>query len=91
MAKLASVNIASLLVVTLALFNVSAGQIISSGDCPCNVQVLSNFNLAPYLGLWYEYAKYPVYFEGNGVCITAEYSLQADGNVGVKNSQINGT
>ncbi|XP_061387890.1 apolipoprotein D-like [Musca vetustissima] len=67
------------------------GQVVSSNCCPTNVEVVSSFDVSKYLGLWYEYAKYPTYFEADGVCITAEYSLLDDGLVGVKNSQVNGT
>ncbi|XP_073838467.1 apolipoprotein D-like [Musca autumnalis] len=75
----------------LILSNVVVGQVVSPNCCPTNVEVLPSFDVSKYLGTWYEYAKYPVYFEGNGVCITAEYSLLDDGNVGVKNTQVNGT
>lgn len=69
--------------------NVQA-QVISSGICPCDLEVKPNFDVSQYLGLWYEYAKYPVYFETDGKCVTAEYTLQKDGKVGVKNSLVNG-
>ncbi|XP_005181381.2 apolipoprotein D-like [Musca domestica] len=81
--------------ITVALVAMAAhlgmAQVVSPNCCPTNVEVVPSFDLSKYLGLWYEYAKYPVYFEADGVCITAEYSLSADGNVGVKNSQVNGT
>ena len=72
-------------------FTSSQSQIVASGICPCDVEVLADFSVSTYMGTWYEYAKYPVYFEADGVCIQADYTLQANGNVAVKNSQINGT
>lgn len=50
---------------------------------------MGNFSVDKYLGKWYEYAKYPVYFEADGKCITAQYSLQNNSVVGVKNSLVN--
>ncbi|XP_073838663.1 apolipoprotein D-like [Musca autumnalis] len=89
-----AINKEIIIAMTMALMimsNVAVGQVVSSNCCPTNVEVVSSFVVSKYLGTWYEYAKYPVYFEGNGVCITAEYSLLDDGNVGVKNTQVNGT
>ena len=49
-------------------------------------------NIKKYLGLWYEIARYPVPYEDNkAVNITAEYSLNDDNTISVKNSEyVNG-
>ncbi|XP_065368373.1 apolipoprotein D-like [Calliphora vicina] len=72
-----------------ALLAVASAQIVSKGACPENVKVVEDFNVEKYLGKWYEYAKYPVYFEADGKCISAEYSLNSSGLVNVKNALIN--
>ena len=38
-----------------------------------------------YMGLWYEIASNPVFFNANLVGVTAEYALQEDGTVSVVN------
>ena len=37
------------------------------------------------MGLWYEIAKFPVFFERGLVGVTAEYSLREDGRIRVRN------
>ncbi|XP_017465555.1 PREDICTED: apolipoprotein D-like [Rhagoletis zephyria] len=80
-----------LAIIALALIGLTHAQVEFSGDCPCDVTVQSNFNVSAYLGVWYEYAKYPVYFEADGKCVKAEYTLKDNGEVGVVNSMINVT
>jgi apolipoprotein D and lipocalin family protein len=43
-----------------------------------------------YAGLWYEIARYPVPFDEDGVAVTAEYTLNEDGTVGILNSSLVG-
>ncbi|KAM7356721.1 apolipoprotein D-like [Cochliomyia hominivorax] len=78
-------------VLAICSFSLTQAQVVASGECPCDVEVKENFDVSKYMGFWYEYAKYPTFFEADGVCITVEYNLQADGKVGVTNSQVNGT
>ncbi|XP_011177881.1 apolipoprotein D [Zeugodacus cucurbitae] len=80
-----------LTIVALAFVGIAQAQVQFSGGCPCNVQVQPDFDVAAYLGTWYEYAKYPVYFEANGKCIQAQYTLKDNGQVGVVNSMIDQT
>ncbi|CAD7014849.1 unnamed protein product [Ceratitis capitata] len=77
-----------LAIIALALFGIAQAQVEFTGACPSNVEVQCDFKVEPYLGTWYEYAKYPVFFETGGKCITAEYTLKEDGDVGVVNSMI---
>uniref|UniRef100_A0A1L8EC70 Apolipoprotein D n=1 Tax=Haematobia irritans TaxID=7368 RepID=A0A1L8EC70_HAEIR len=68
------------------------GQVMSSERCPSNIEVMPCFDICQYMGNWYEYAKYPTYFETSGVCVKAEYWLKDDGSsVGIKNSLVNAT
>ncbi|XP_013106862.2 apolipoprotein D [Stomoxys calcitrans] len=79
----------TILMVLSALLAVAQGQVVSDGACPDNVKSMESFDVEKYLGTWYEYSKYPVKFEANGKCITAKYTLNADGTVQVKNRLIN--
>ncbi|ROV91843.1 hypothetical protein VMCG_09207 [Cytospora schulzeri] len=45
----------------------------------------STFNLTSYLGRWYQVAGYVAIFDAGCKCITADYTLNSDGTVGVKN------
>lgn len=50
------------------------------------VQTVASVDLQRYLGKWYEIGRFPMFFQRN--CIgdtTAEYTLQADGRIGVRN------
>ncbi|XP_072039672.1 apolipoprotein D-like isoform X2 [Amphiura filiformis] len=46
---------------------------IGPGSCP-SVNVVSDFDKDRYFGLWYEIARFPVIYEWNFRCVTAEYS-----------------
>uniref|UniRef100_A0A182M3P1 Apolipoprotein D n=1 Tax=Anopheles culicifacies TaxID=139723 RepID=A0A182M3P1_9DIPT len=63
-------------------------QVPGFGKCP-KVPVEENFDTYAYLGRWYEQEKYPFFFELGGKCITADYSLNPDGTIGVLNTQKN--
>ena len=52
---------------------------------PQGVTPVSDFELARYLGKWYEIARLDHSFERGLEQVTAEYSLRADGGVDVKN------
>ncbi|XP_054736582.1 apolipoprotein D-like [Anastrepha obliqua] len=78
-----------LAIIALALFGFANAQVEFDGACPTNVRVQSNFNVSAYMGIWYEYSKYPVYFEANRRCIQGQLTLREDGEVDVVNSGIN--
>lgn len=44
------------------------------------------FDLQAYLGLWYQIATIPSWFQRDLVTVTAEYSLRADGKIKVDNT-----
>lgn len=52
---------------------------------PQNVTPVRDFELARYLGKWYEIARLDHSFERGLEQVTAEYSLREDGGVNVKN------
>ncbi|EFX82011.1 hypothetical protein DAPPUDRAFT_302799 [Daphnia pulex] len=59
-------------------------------DQPCpKLDVVRDFDLHRYLGLWYEIESYPAVFSSFASCVTANYSLLADGNVRVINRSFN--
>ncbi|KAK9869281.1 hypothetical protein WA026_003033 [Henosepilachna vigintioctopunctata] len=64
------------------------GQVPVLDDCP-DFDVVENFDLNRYLGKWYEQYRYANFFELMGKCVTAEYSLNANGSVNVHNAQVN--
>ncbi|MBR7156257.1 MAG: lipocalin family protein [Lentisphaeria bacterium] len=47
---------------------------------------VTNFEVARYLGKWYELARYPNWFERGMNNVTAEYTLLPDGRIQVRNS-----
>ncbi|EAT38565.1 AAEL009559-PA [Aedes aegypti] len=65
----------------------SLAQIISIGQCS-SPAVVQDFDVEAYLGLWYEVSRYEQTFQRNGECVTAEYSLNADGSVRVQNRML---
>ena len=50
------------------------------------ISTVASVDLERYQGLWYEIARFPVFFEEGCVGVTAEYALNLDGSVNVKNS-----
>src|SRR4051812_32664432 len=63
-----------------------------TGCIPTNVTPISTpageIDLSRYLGKWYQIAALPQFFSFNAKCVTAEYSLNADGTIKVVNKQI---
>lgn len=45
----------------------------------------SSFDLGSYLGTWYQVAGYEAIFTAGCKCVTANYTLNGDGTVGVTN------
>lgn len=55
------------------------------------LDVVEFVDLNRYAGLWYEIAKYPVFFEAGCVGVTAEYTPRDDGRITVVNTCREGT
>jgi len=48
-------------------------------------ETVGHVDVERYMGVWYEIAKFPVAFERGLVGVTAEYTLEGDGRIRVKN------
>lgn len=59
-------------------------QVPSLGRCP-NTTVVNNFDVARYLGRWFEIKSYPAIFQLGGTCTEANYGLNPNGTVSVVN------
>ncbi|KAJ1526421.1 hypothetical protein ONE63_009555 [Megalurothrips usitatus] len=79
-------NAAAVLLVCLCLAAQGLAFEISVGKCPKSADVVKNFNVKEYTGRWYEIEAYSQVWELGGKCSTADYTLQADGKVHVKNA-----
>ncbi|XP_049949697.1 apolipoprotein D-like isoform X2 [Schistocerca serialis cubense] len=66
----------------------AVGQVPGLGPCP-DVEVEHNFSVERYLGKWYEQERYFAVFELGGNCVTAEYTDEGNGVVGVNNTMTN--
>ncbi|KAJ1525949.1 hypothetical protein ONE63_009134 [Megalurothrips usitatus] len=78
---------AAALLVCLCLAGQGLAFDISPGACPKAPTVIKkHFNVHWYTGRWYEVEAYSQIWELGGKCSTAEYSLQKDGKVHVKNA-----
>ncbi|XP_055546323.1 apolipoprotein D-like [Wyeomyia smithii] len=75
------------LVLVCLMVGTSVAQVISLGDCPVH-PVVQNFDVAAYLGQWYEISRYEQTFERGGECSRAAYSLNDDRSVRVDNRMI---
>ncbi|XP_017051615.1 apolipoprotein D-like [Drosophila ficusphila] len=75
------------LVAASAIFLGNA-QVPFPGKCP-EVKIVESFDAEAYMGLWYEYAKYPFVFEFGQKCTTATYSIVDANTVSVFNAGIN--
>ena len=64
--------------------SVEASKIYGSCQEP---EVQQNFDLNRYLGLWYESRRDTDCAYESGICVTASYSMNADGTVRVRNNE----
>jgi len=80
----------SILLAPVALLAISAAGITGCASGP-PLAVVPEVDLGRYMGLWYEIARYPVSFQKGCVAVTAEYSLNRDGTVKVRNACRKGT
>lgn len=61
----------------------------SCASIPKNAKAVKNFDIDRYLGIWYEIARFDFRFEKDLDNVSAQYSLNEDGNVIVLNSGYN--
>lgn len=70
----------------------SVGLIVLFNSCssmPKNAKAVKNFDINKYLGTWYEIARFDFRFEKDLNNVSAQYSLNKEGNVIVLNSGYN--
>lgn len=72
----------------LTAYRLARPQVPFPSHCP-EVKVVENFRLDDYMGIWYEYAKYPFVFEIGKKCMFARYEKIADDMVSVTNAAVN--
>jgi apolipoprotein D and lipocalin family protein len=72
-------------VALLALVACVAGPSGRAKDAP-PLEAVAQVDVARYMGLWYEIARYPTSFQKDCEGTTAEYTLRADGRVDVLNT-----
>ncbi len=70
--------LASLLVLT------ACGTVQRDRNAP--ITSVAQLDVNRYLGVWYEIARYPNWFEEGCVGVTAEYALRPDGQISVRNT-----
>ncbi|HEU0124771.1 MAG TPA: lipocalin family protein, partial [Flavobacterium sp.] len=61
----------------------------SCASIPKKAKAVENFDVDRYLGAWYEIARFDFRFEKDLDNVSAQYSLNEDGNVTVLNSGYN--
>ncbi|XP_055547795.1 apolipoprotein D-like [Wyeomyia smithii] len=84
---MALIHCFKILVLVCLMVGTSVAQVISLGDCPVH-PVVQNFDVAAYLGKWYQISRYDQTFERGGECSIAQYSLNEDGSVLVDNRML---
>ncbi|XP_015186402.1 PREDICTED: uncharacterized protein LOC107071706 [Polistes dominula] len=73
--------------IILVLVGMALAQIPALGSCP-DVQILTDFDVGKYMGVWYEIEKYFTVFELGGKCVEANYTAKDNTTVNVINRQI---
>jgi apolipoprotein D and lipocalin family protein len=71
--------------IMLGALMLAPGAVTEAGDRD-PLQTVGSVDLDRYLGLWYEIASYPAWFQKNCTAVTAEYSRRDDGLIKVINS-----
>ncbi len=75
----------------MKLFSSIRSSICRRGATPIHVPAMPEFDLARFIGHWYEIARLDHFFERGLARITANYSLRDDGKVHVVNRGYNPT
>ena len=72
---------------TTATVMLSVFLVVLSAGCPFTnpPQTADFIDIEQYMGLWYEIAKFPQPFQNGLVGVTAEYTLEDDGRVRIRN------
>lgn len=76
--------------ILIAACAIGLGALLNScASIPKNAKAVKNFDIDRYLGTWYEIARFDFRFEKDLDNVSAQYSLNEDGNVIVLNSGYN--
>jgi len=82
-------NLLVWLMITLSSLNADTPVVIWGEGCP-TVSGKANFEVARYVGQWYQIIALPFLFASSSdTCTWAKYTLLENGNIGVNNTQIN--
>ena len=73
-------------IAALGLAGACAAPLASYRDATVTIASAVSFDPARYAGRWYEIARFPVPFQEGCTDTVAEYSLRADGSLGVVNA-----
>ena len=74
---------------TPIIFIIFLTLLTSCSSIPEKAKAIDNFELNKYLGTWYEVARFDFRFEKDLDNVSAQYSINKDGNVNVLNSGYN--
>lgn len=81
---MSKLNVLVIFFVIFTIQKLSLSQHIIDHECPQR-PVVTNFDLSKYLGRWYEISRYEQFFEIGCDCGFADYTLNDDGSVRVRN------
>lgn len=73
-------------VLTAFLFLTSPAKAETFRDQSVPIGAVSELEIGRFLGLWYEIARFPNWFEKGCQGVTAEYGLREDGRLSVRNT-----
>jgi len=79
----------SALVLVACSWGLASGYVMH-GSCP-EFTPMNTFQIPPYLGRWFEVARFKNLFQLGQQCIAADYTNKSDGTVGVVNSGLDST
>jgi len=70
-----------------SLFAVAAAVLAGCASVPStdDIPVVTNFDATKYMGTWYEIARLPNDYEKGMTCVIADYKLDADGRLHIRN------
>lgn len=80
-------------VLLFILFTLGMTSLAHAGkfrDASVPLETIPEVQIDRYLGLWYEIARYPNWFERNCTGVTAHYSMLPNGNIRVENTCFKG-
>ncbi|KAF4528451.1 hypothetical protein B566_EDAN015853 [Ephemera danica] len=77
---------ATMLAILAMMISLTAAQVPALGPCQ-DMKTMPNFNIAKYLGRWFEAERYFALFEFAGKCVVSNYTDMGDGRYVILNRQ----